>query len=206
MAGAGWRDAALAMVQARAVRIGVLVVLVTGIGAAVWVLANRPDLCAWLGAAETFARDHAGLAFLALFIWSACVFLTLAPLGTSTLLIASYLLGPMAGVVQFGALVMSSAILFEVSRERSDRALEARLEPFPRLNQLAGLARRNGLKFAIVTRVMPVIPSAGACLGAAYFNISRRDFYLGTLVSGWVRPAIFAVMGASAAALPVCGG
>ncbi|MEO0466510.1 MAG: VTT domain-containing protein [Pseudomonadota bacterium] len=204
MSDTSWRHLGLAMVQARAIRVGLVVLAVTAIGTGTWLAAQRPDVCAWLGQAEAFAADHSGFAFLVLFVWSALVFLTLAPLGTSTLLVASYILGPLAGLVQFGSLVVSSIILFELSRERSDHALEARLVPFPRLHRLAGLARRNGLKFAIITRVAPVIPSAAACLGAAYFNVSRRDFYLGTLLSGWIRPAIFAALGAGAAALPVC--
>lgn len=120
-------------------------------------------------------------------------------------MLAGLILGPLAGFVQFISLILASIVLFEIAREVDGRKLEDRLADYPNLSKLAGLASRRGLTFSIVSRLLPIVPSAVASLGAAYFSVKRRDFIVGTLLSGWVRPVCFGILGSLGRFAPICG-
>lgn len=193
------------LADAPAVRVGLVVLLVSLLAGLIW-WTNQAgtDACGWLVQAEATALSHAWIGFGILFLVSLGIFLTLMPLGSATVMAAGFLLGPMAGLVQFAALMLASTILYEIAREQDHEALAHRLKDFPRLHRIGRFARDRGMAFAIASRLLPVVPSAAASLAGAYFCISRRDYYLGTLLSGWVRPVALGVIGAAAGALPVC--
>lgn len=193
------------LADAPAVRVGFVVLAVSLLAGGVW-WANQTgaDACGWLAAAESTALEHIWLGYAILFCVSLGIFLTLMPLGSATVMTAGFLLGPMAGLVQFAALMLASTILYEIAREQDHEALAHRLKDFPRLHRIGRFAQTRGMAFAIISRLLPVVPSAAASLAGAYFCISRRDYYLGTLISGWVRPVALGMIGAAAGALPVC--
>ena len=198
-------DQLLAIFNARSVKIGsaALVLSVTLIIA--WISLSRPSLCGLLNDAQHIAAAHKLIGLSIVFIWSLGLFLTVLPLGTSTVFIAGFFLGPIAGVVQFASLVLSSAILFEFSKDKDDAQLKERLSAWPKLARWAELAQKHGLIYSVAIRIAPIVPSAGAALSSAYFHLIRRDFLLGTLLAGWIRPVGFAYLGSLGQFAPICG-
>ena len=168
------------------------------------VLSSSAEPCEIVAAIMRRSETHSLAIMLVLAALWFGLFLTFLPLGTSSVMAFGYLLGPQVGIVQFAALVAASAVLFEVSRDSDQDALAARLQAQPALLGLAQRVRRRGLWFSSLLRLVPVAPSAAASLAGSYFHLSRRDFYGGTLLAGWVRPVVFAWLGAAAADLPIC--
>lgn len=191
--------------QARAVRLGLFILVVSCLAAIVWLVFGRPDFCDAVTDFGAFVAAHRLQAFALLMIWSFLLFLTVMPLGTTTILLAGYFLGPMAGVAQFAAMVLASAVIYEVGREQDPDILARRVKDYPVLLKVANIAQDRGLVFSSLSRLVPVIPSAVASLAASFFCLSRRSFYGGTLLVGWVRPVGFAALAAAGHMIPVCG-
>lgn len=191
--------------QARSVRTGGLVVAVSALAFVVWERLSPIAFCEVLARFERISGEAPASGLLILFLWSLILFCTVLPLGTLTVLIGGYLLGPVAGIAQFGAVLVSSLILFEIGRETQSDRLARRLESYPALTRWVAAAEASGLWISIVLRLAPVVPSATAALAASFLQISRREFMLATLLAGWVRPVGFAVLGSLGRFVPVCG-
>lgn len=189
----------------RAVRVGLVVATASILIFAVWSMSQGWAACNTITDASRYVADRYILFIAVLMIWSFFVFLTVMPLGTATILLAGYFLGPVAGAAQFASLVLASLILYETGRERDPVRLERDLSAYPKLARYAGFARRQGFWFSVLMRLVPVVPSAAASLAAAFFSVSRRDFILATLLAGWVRPVGFAVLGSLGRFAPICG-
>ncbi len=194
-----------ALFDARSVRVGLAIAFISLSAMLLWIGLSRPPLCPLIAQANALASEHTLLAYSVLTLWSFCLFLTVLPLGTTTIFIAGFFLGPMAGVAQYCALIASSMLLFHISKDQSDAQLKMRLSQWPALAKWADFARKRGFLFSAVLRIIPVVPSAGAALCAAYFHISRKDFLSGTILAGWIRPVGFATLGALGKFAPICG-
>jgi len=192
--------------ESRSAVLGVLIAGMSLVIVAVWLLIGQPDLCAGVTELILVSERHSLALYGLLIVWSFCLFLTVLPLGTLTILLAGLLLGPMAGLAQFLALLLASAVVYEIGRERDPERLGRELAHYPRLLALAGLARRRGFYFISLMRIAPVVPSAVCCLGASLFGVSRTQFYGGTLATGWIRPVAFALLASAGRLLPVCDG
>lgn len=193
------------LLNGRAVRVGLVVAAASLLIFAVWSISQGWTACNTIAGASSYVADRYILFIAVLMIWSFFVFLTVMPLGTATILLAGYFLGPVAGAAQFASLVLASLILYETGRERDPVRLERDLSAYPKLARYAGFARRQGFWFSVLMRLVPVVPSAAASLAAAFFSVSRRDFILATLLAGWVRPVGFAVLGSLGRFAPICG-
>lgn len=191
--------------DAKSVKIGLSVAVLSLFSILIWVGLSRPPLCPLLSHVNTIANTHHVIAYAILTTWSFCLFLTILPLGTTTIFIAGFFLGPLAGIAQYCALLASSMLLFHISKDTSDLQLKTRLSAWPALTKWSNLARKHGFVFSAILRIVPVVPSAAASLAAAYFHISRRDFYTGTIITGWIRPVAFATLGAMGKFAPICG-
>ncbi|MEL7040615.1 MAG: VTT domain-containing protein [Pseudomonadota bacterium] len=139
-------------------------------------------------------------------LWSFFLFLTVLPLGTVTVVAAGYILGPIAGAIQFVSLVAASILLYELAKEKDNRVLDDRLVEYPRLLKLINTMRHRGIVFVVLSRLLPMIPSAIASLSASYVGISRQDYLLGLFLAGWVRPILFGMLGALGRSAPICPG
>lgn len=193
------------LLDSRASRLGVAIAGISLMGILLLQLHRAPGVCEFLVMALDRSAEHLFGALLVLFCICFVLFLTVMPLGTVTIIIAGYFLGPLAGVAQYVALVAASMVLYELGRDSDPERLGRRLADFPAITRVAGLARRRGILFTVSMRLVPVVPSAVASLGASYFSVSRRDFLTGTLLAGWCRPVGFALLGTLGRFAPVCG-
>lgn len=193
------------LLDARAARIGVGIGALSFAAMLLWAIAARPSLCAYSLGILTYAEQHSLVAFAVLVMWSFLLFHTVLPLGTITILLAGYMLGPAAGLAQFVSLTASSIILFELGREADRHYVERQLAAFPNISRLVASARHRGVFFTVIMRLAPVVPTAVTSLSASYLGLSRRDFLSGTLLAGWVRPVVFAALGSLGRFAPVCG-
>lgn len=193
------------LLNGRAARAGLVVAAASILIFAVWSMSQSSTACSMIADASHYVADRYMLIITLLMIWSFFLFLTVMPLGTATILLAGYFLGPIAGLAQFASLALASFILYENGRERDPARLERDLSLYPKLAGYAGLARRHGFWFSVLMRLVPVVPSAVASLAAAFFSVSRREFLLATLLAGWVRPVGFAVLGSLGRFAPICG-
>lgn len=133
-----------------------------------------------------------------LFIGCFFLFLTIAPLGSFTILAAGFLLGPIAGVVQFLALCLSSYVLHIWTAPRGSTYAYQRLLKNKKALNLAEKFRGHPLKTVCVLRLVPVIPSCVCVLTCSAFAIPGRALFIGTLLTGWIRPIILAFIGSQA--------
>ncbi len=175
-------------------RLGLIIAALSVIGMLTWLSLAQPDFCSRLTGAQNWVNDYRLIAYLIVLVWSFFLFLTIMPLGTTTILIAGFFLGPSVGAVQFVSLVAASAVLYEIGREKDEAALAKRVAQYPALLKIAETGRKRGLIFSILLRLAPVVPSAVASLTASFFGLGRPAFYGGTLLAGWVRPVGFATL------------
>lgn len=148
--------------------------------------------------------EHILIAFVSFFAFSFFLFLTVIPLGTVSVVTAGFILGPAAGAVQYIALACASILLYEIGRDEDERSLVRLIDRFPRLRYLINLFQSNGIAFCVASRILPIVPSAIASLAASYIGINRRDYVIGTISAGWVRPVGFGLVGALGQQLPLC--
>jgi uncharacterized membrane protein YdjX (TVP38/TMEM64 family) len=191
--------------RSSSVRVGLLVAIVSVTALAGWNFLSPVSACDVAKPAVSAASDHLLVGLLLVFVCSSLLFLTVLPLGTATILIAGYLLGPVAGLAQYFAVILTSVILFEVGRERDPEEIKRQLAAYPALSRLFETVGSRGLWVSCLLRLVPVVPSAVASLCASFIGLRRRDFILGTVLAGWVRPIGFACVGAFGHFSQVCG-
>lgn len=194
-----------AALLSRAVRAGVAVLAGSFLAFFLWQLFSPVPACDAIAGIQNLSGDSKTAGLLVVFVWSALVFCTVLPLGTVTVLIAGYIFGPVAGLVQFCALFVASLVLYEVGRDRDQSLLAQQIEASPALSRLVASAGASGLWISIGLRLLPVVPSAGAALTASFLQLTRTDFLLGTVLAGWVRPLGFAYLGSLGRFVPICG-
>lgn len=146
--------------------------------------------------------DFSGLSFktkaligLGLFVWSCVLFTTFMPLGTATVLLAGYVLGPAAGLIQFGSMLISTVFLYRVF-EQPDKSY--RIENYTQnstLLKLFDLVSDHSIWTVSLLRIIPVIPSAACVFISRILCIRLKDMIIGTLFVGWIRPVFFAFLG-----------
>lgn len=193
------------LAMSRAVRIGAGVFLISIAALVAVELLDPMAVCNGLLELQRIAQEHRMLAYAILLCWSFLLFLTVMPLGTLTILMAGFLLGPAAGGVQFVALVLSSAILYKLGSESDPAAVNRRFAAYPVLAKVRDKSVRGGKWVSAGLRLVPVVPSAVASLMASFLGITWRDFMIGTIAAGWVRPVAFAFVGFGGQFAPVCG-
>ncbi|WP_026942508.1 VTT domain-containing protein [Hellea balneolensis] len=130
-----------------------------------------------------------------LFLGCFFLFLTVAPLGSFTILVAGFLWGPIAGVVQFSALCLSSYALYIWTAPKGQNYAYQRIIKNGKALELAERFQLHPLKSVCVLRLVPVIPSCVCVLTCSAFSIPGRALFTGTLLSGWVRPVLLAYVG-----------
>ena len=170
------------LLNARSVRLGLLIAALSAAVFIFWISVLNPDICLEIERARHWLSDNALKAHLIFFAWCFVLSLTIIPLGSTTVMVGGALLGPAAGLDLYLGCIFASIILFETGRDQDPSALYERIKGYPRLTKLAGFCRDRGLSFTLLTRVLPVLPNAMAALAACYFHLSRWQFYLGTLL------------------------
>ena len=139
-----------------------------------------------------------GLAYALLFIWCFLLFLTVAPLGSFTILAAGFFLGPVAGIVQFLALCASSFILHIWTAPRSKRAVYERVIKNKSVLKIVEKFRGRPVTTVCALRIVPIIPSCLCVLTCSAFAIPGRALLIGTILTGWIRPIALAYIGSEA--------
>lgn len=133
-----------------------------------------------------------------LFLWYFASQLVIAPSGTITLIMGGVVLGPLAGVLYFVAMLMAGAILHTLARPgyREVERLVRRLVKGRSLRSftyaMMRQSRRSPISTTAALRLLPIVPSAGCALLAAAAGSDLRGFILGTVATGWIRPLAFA--------------
>lgn len=182
-------------------------ILILSAACAILIYLNwEADSCLRLEAAISYVNHNFIVLSIVLLLWSFFLFLTVLPLGTVTVVTAGYVLGPIAGAIQFVSLVAASIILYELAKDKDNRLFDDRLGEYPRLMNLINTMRHRGIVFVVLSRLLPMIPSAIASLSASYVGISRRDYMVGLFLAGWVRPILFGMLGALGRTAPICPG
>jgi len=141
------------------------------------------------------------IAYGLLFLWCFLLFLTVAPLGSFTILAAGYLLGPNAGFVQFSALCLSSYVLHIWTHPKQGRATYQRVIENPSALKVIEIFRGYPISTVCALRIIPVIPSCVCVLTCSAFAIPGRALFTGTLLTGWIRPIALAYLGSQAVTL-----
>jgi len=195
----------LSLSQFPAAKAGIVVFAISVLALLISGTIDPSAACRGVSTIHTIANGNPLLAYFILFGWSFGLFLTVMPLGTVTIILFGFLLGPAAGLVQFVALILSSMILYELGRGSDEETVNRRLEEYPALSRIGRVAAGHGKWATVILRLVPIVPSAVASLTASFFAISRWDFLIGTLVAGWVRPVAFAALGSLGHYAPVCG-
>jgi len=148
---------------------------------------------------------HHPAALLALYVvWSTAVQCIVVPTGSLTMIAGGYLLGYVAGPFYLGAMLLSGAIVhglsgFPLIAKLVERAAR-RGASSGVWAYLAGFTQRMAKRpilLSALLRLVPVLPSAGISFLARQFAVRGRDFFVGTLLTGWIRPVSYAALGAS---------
>ena len=141
-----------------------------------------------------FVREHRNIAILILFIWSSILFLTLAPLGSFTILIAGFLLGSGAGWIQFLSIIFSTIILILVFDQKPTKPYcTSDLPEFA--HKTLSLVTGRPFLTSSALRLIPVVPSCACVLICLELNISKANICAGTIAFGWLRPVLLAIIG-----------
>lgn len=139
-----------------------------------------------------------GALYALLFLWCFLLFLTVAPLGSFTILAAGFFLGPIAGPVQFLALCLSSYVLHIWTKPRKAQPAYAQIIENKSALKVIEKFRGYPVTTVSVLRLVPVIPSCVCVLTCSAFAIPGRALLKGTLLTGWVRPILLAYIGSQA--------
>ena len=139
-----------------------------------------------------------GLTYALLFIWCFLLFLTVVPLGSFTILAAGFFLGPVAGIVQFLALCVSSYILHIWTAPRNRQAVYERVIKNKSALTIVEKLRGRPVTTVCALRIVPVIPSCLCVLTCSAFAVPGRALLIGTILTGWIRPIVLAYIGSEA--------
>jgi uncharacterized membrane protein YdjX (TVP38/TMEM64 family) len=132
--------------------------------------------------------------------WALVANCLVVPAGTLSMIVGGALLGTVAPTLIWSvAQLMTAPVLYALTRRGVDSAA---LPPHNKqVAQLAALAQVNGFKATAMLRLLPIMPNAAATILAATAGIELRTFLIGSALTGWVRPAYFAGLGATVGSL-----
>lgn len=122
------------------------------------------------------------------------------PTGTVMLLAAGALLGPVVGGLYYLGMIAAAPITYyaAASRPRDARRRLSRVLPRSTWRPLLGSMKRfqdHPVLATAMLRLLPVLPSAGAALLAGAAGLRFTAFWLGTWLSGWLRPVAISLLG-----------
>lgn len=199
--------------QARAHRallwLGLAVIVASAMVAALLIGVGPAGLIDTLERFTAWIRANALLALFVLALWSFVSQLAAVPSGTLTMLAGGFLLSWPSAFAYFVAMVAAGQIVHAGARdglnEGAQRWIGRLHERWPRADIAAWsqAARKEGIVVTAALRSLPFLPSAGGALVAGGLGVTSRDFLLGTLLAGWVRPLAFSLIGASLSALTI---
>ena len=134
----------------------------------------------WLVSTVTHARSHPLRSCALLFFGWTCLFLTVAPLGSVTVMVAGFVFGPLIGSLQALAQLAASALLYAFLPRPTHAAPEG--------SDASRVLRERPVLFVSLLRLVPVLPSAVSVIAYRELGISFRHMVVGTALAGWVRP------------------
>lgn len=189
--------------------LGLAIVVASAMVAALLLGVGPAALIETLERLTSWIRANALLALLVLALWSFVSQLAAVPSGTLTMLAGGFLLGWPSAVAYFAAMVIAGQVVHAGARhglnEPALRWIDRMHQRWPTADIAAWTeaARREGIIVSAALRSLPFLPSAGGALVAGGLGVTGRDFLLGTLLAGWIRPLSFALIGASLSALTI---
>jgi uncharacterized membrane protein YdjX (TVP38/TMEM64 family) len=131
--------------------------------------------------------------------WALVANCLVVPAGTLSMIIGGALLGTVLPTLIWSVGQLLSAPLLYALTKRGVGTV-----PMLRnvqVAQLVKLAQTNGLQVTALLRLLPIMPNAAATMIAATAGIDLRTFLVGSVLTGWVRPAYFAGLGAAVGSL-----
>lgn len=175
----------------------VLVVLaIASVVGTVVVLQLSPHaVLATLERASELVREHYVLSCIVFALWSFLSLLLVVPTGTLSVIAGGWLLGGIPAAAIYVAMVFPATIVLMrvaagMRRGWLANAVAARLPK--RLALLPSAVETEGVATVAAMRLNPVVPNAVLCVMAPALGISLRQVLIGTVLTGWVRPVLFA--------------
>jgi uncharacterized membrane protein YdjX (TVP38/TMEM64 family) len=150
---------------------------------------------------ETLAALHERPVLIAsLFAaWALVANCLVVPAGTLSMIVGGALLGTALPTLIWSLAQLITAPLLYALTKRGVGTVP--MLQTAQVAQLVALAQTNGLQTTALLRLLPIMPNAAATMIAATAGIELRTFFLGSLLTGWVRPAYFAGLGAAVGSL-----
>jgi uncharacterized membrane protein YdjX (TVP38/TMEM64 family) len=131
--------------------------------------------------------------------WALVANCLVVPAGTLSMIVGGALLGTIIPTLIWSvAQLMTAPLLYALTRRGMGSVPMLRN---PQVARLVALARTNGMQATALLRLLPVMPNAPATMMAATAGIDLRTFFIGSVLTGWVRPAYFAGLGATVGTL-----
>jgi uncharacterized membrane protein YdjX (TVP38/TMEM64 family) len=181
-----WVIAALALVS-----FVVSVSIVAAGGGPALLLATRETLAAF--------NERPAIVAVVFAAWALVANCLVVPAGTLSMIIGGALLGTMVPTLIWSvAQLMTAPVLYALTKRGVGTVPMLQNAQVARL---VTLARTNGLQVTAMLRLLPIMPNAAATMIAATAGIGFRTFLTGSLLTGWVRPAYFAGLGAAIGSL-----
>jgi uncharacterized membrane protein YdjX (TVP38/TMEM64 family) len=154
-----------------------------------------------LATRETLAVLSARPALVAVVFaaWALVANCLVVPAGTLSMIVGGALLGTILPTLIWSvAQLMTAPVLYALTRRGVGTVP---LLQNAQVARLIALARSNGFQVTAMLRLLPIMPNAAATMIAATAGIGLRTFLIGSLLTGWVRPAYFAGLGAAIGSL-----
>jgi uncharacterized membrane protein YdjX (TVP38/TMEM64 family) len=140
-------------------------------------------------------------------VWALVANCLVLPAGSLSLVAGGAILGMAApALIWFAAQLVTAPLIYRTGAGSRDR-----IEPLvtrylgSSAVRIVARAAHDGVATTILLRLTPILPSAPACLIAAWAGIDLKSFMIGSGLAGWVRPLYFASLGAAAGELARVG-
>jgi uncharacterized membrane protein YdjX (TVP38/TMEM64 family) len=131
--------------------------------------------------------------------WALVANCLVVPAGTLSMIVGGALLGTIIPTLIWSvAQLMTAPLLYALTRRGMGNVAMLRNSQVARL---VALAQSNGFQATALLRLLPIMPNAPATMIAATAGIDLRTFFIGSVLTGWVRPAYFAGLGATVGTL-----
>lgn len=164
----------------RIVTMGLLSVLVFG----VYIAIGPSRFVEGFQSVVETAQAHPIIFGAGLFLLWTALFLTVAPLGSVTVMTAGFVFGPAIGVLQAAAQLTASIILYIILPKPTSNIFRGSL--------ILTFVRQRPIVFVGAIRLVPILPSAVSVIAYRELGISLRHMIVGTLLVGWIRPVSLA--------------
>jgi uncharacterized membrane protein YdjX (TVP38/TMEM64 family) len=127
-------------------------------------------------------------------VWALVANCLVLPAGSLSMIVGGAVLGPLVPAVTWTVAQLITAPLLYMLIQRGVSRIT--VPPHPMAARLIRQAQANGLQATALLRLMPIMPNAPATMLAATIGIDLRTFLIGSVLTGWVRPAYFSGLGA----------